>query len=287
MFITPLETGEMTPLLRARLEPYLNRPQAPLILNIPSQEYPILRHNWRRVLPFGWRITPRRVVAFGADRLVVLTEIAGDQFSETVIPYPALLALRVTTVLLYGQLDLVWAGRDGAEHLTVEFNVAGRNLLYRGLDTVRQAAAPPVAAPDSPPAARTLADLPLKFRNYARFSLLPGEVLLGAVYQDHIRRSEGWRHPQIAPNRAVAVTDRHVLMIEDGERMRADYAMIVSYIPRQHVQPISTAPGEEGALRLTLPLSYGAASHACDLLLYEEQAHALAGLLAGVPAGVA
>ena len=62
--------------------------------------------------------------------------------------------------------------------------------------------------------------------------------------------------------------------------------MIVSYIPRQHVQPISTVPGEEGALRLTLPLSCGAASHAYDLLLYEEQAHALAGLLAGVPAGV-
>ena len=188
MFITPLETGEITPLLRARLEPYLNQPQAPLILNIPSQEYPILRHNWRRVLHFGWRITPRRVVAFGADRLVVLTEIAGDQFSETVIPCPALLALRVTTVLLYGQLDLVWAGRDGAENLTVEFNVAGRNLLYQGLDTVRQAAAPPVAAPDSPPAARTLADLPLKFATIALQSACR-EVLLAASI-DHIRAAK-------------------------------------------------------------------------------------------------
>ncbi len=224
-----------------------------LLMIMPPQEYAVTRKNWLRYLPFGWRITPPRWIAFGACQLTVIEAGPGDIYHTTIIPYAAILDLKLVSVLLYAYVEFAWLESAGVERLRIEFNFVGERLVQRGLDHLRAALrvgvrqGEPVALPPA------MGALPLKFRNYLRGSLLPSESLLDVAYQPAVRRSDSRLHRYLSPNRAIALTDHAVIVIEeDHPQSRRDYMMIQRYYPLAHVQSALFSGSDPIWLRLWL-----------------------------------
>lgn len=218
-----------------------------LLMILPPQEYAVQRKNWLRYLPFGWRVTPPRWLAFGPCQ-ITLVEAAPDGGVRTaVIPFADLLEIRLVSVLLYAYLELAWRGAGRVERRRLEFNFVGERLVRRGIDHMRdvlRVAWRHGAAPDAPVALANI--MPLKFRNYLRAALLPGEPILDAAYQPAIRQGERRPRRYLSPNRAIARTDHALILVEeDHPGSRRDYMMVQCYYPLAHLSAAALDVGQD------------------------------------------
>jgi hypothetical protein len=222
-----------------------------LLLVMPPQEYALSRKNWLRYLPFGWRVTPVRWLAFGACQLTVIEAQPGGTYSRTIIPYPAILSVRLVSVLLYAYVEFAWLDGANVQRMTIEFNFVGERLVQIGLTHLRTALSVSLrhgAPAATPPALR---DLPLKFRNYLRTSLLPTEHLLDVVYQPAVRQPESRLRRYLSPNRAIGLTDQSLILVEeDHPHSRRDYMMVQHYYSLAHLRAARFSGADPVWLRL-------------------------------------
>jgi hypothetical protein len=255
------------------------------IIKIPPHEYPVRRTAWLFELPFGWRTTPDRTLAFG-DRESTVVEV--DQhgiLTVTPIPLDSLVEIHMMEVLLYAFIEFIWVGDARVETKRIEYNSVGSRLIQRAVDEIRA-----TFQPCLPPAARSqpeisLAELPLKFRNHLRSSLISEEQLLAVTYQPAIRRKMGRLHPFLSPNRAVAITERCLISIEDQRHRKrwldgvdTDYSVVRHFYPLSRVERLSVDPGPD-AHWLNLQVGIGGVTHSTSIPLAPAGAQALRGVL--------
>ncbi len=235
------------------------------IVVIPPQEYPIRRIGWLGDLPFGWRVTPRRTVVFGERFVVIVDADRMGSLDTTVIPLNTITSLELATVLLYAYMQLTWIDGDQIRSTKVEFNAVDEHIIRCYLDQLRDFSSihqePVPLVQDT-----SLAHLPLKFRNYLRMALLPGERLVVAVHQPPIRRAGGWLRPLISPHRTVAITNQHVILLEDELRSHMEYAIITRFLPVRCIQSLAFERTED-AVWMRLSLGDTAAKHHIDMPL--------------------
>lgn len=255
------------------------------IITIPPHEYPVRRTAWFFELPFGWRITPERTLAFGKDTLTLIEVERGAVSRAMSIPLAALLDIHLYQVLLYSWVELVWEGQGGEQATRIEYNSVGTSLIWQGLTCIRETFPHCGFHDPSVSPGVDLAQFPLKFRNYLRHSLMSDEPLVVAVYQPALRPSTRRWQRFISPNRTVAVTERNVIVVgDDRHRFRrrdtadADYAVSRHFYPLAQLQRASVESGPDfDQLRLrfgirhvrhdvALPLAPPYAQQLCDLL---------------------
>ncbi len=237
---------DLLPPVRAALIQHQPTSTGQRIIRIPPGAYPIRRSAWLFELSFGWRRTPERFLGFGDDGITIVEIDDDGKLSAAHIPLACLLEIYMETVLLYSSLEFVWMQGKHLETKKIEYNTVGETLIRRQIDRTR-AACPSMLAPARVlPREETLAPLPLKFRNYLRSCLLPGEPLHAAVYQPAIRQTAGTFRPYISPNRTIGITERFVILVEDrqvlqrGERSaESDYAMIEHFYPLRHIEQVT------------------------------------------------
>lgn len=271
---------DLLPGVRAIVE---QRRAQPSILRIPPGAYPIRRAVWGLELPFGWRRTPERFLLFDQDAITVIEIDPSGNPITTDIPLMSLFKVHHVAILLYAYLELVWVEGSHVEVKQIEYNSVGQHLIEREIDRVR-ALHPPCFSPDTIPAQNRetiLAPLPFKFRNYMRSSLLNDEHLLAAVFQPAIRRGPGRLRPYLTPNRAIGVTERCLIVIEDRQHQRfseADYAILRYFYPLSHIQNIAfeTLPDVSW---LRLQHSAMGVSQQTDIPLLPDPLNALRGVL--------
>jgi len=237
------------------------------ILTLPPQSYPIGRSTRWRILPFGWRVTPHRTLIFTPDEMLIVEVEPAGSLAARRIPLAGLLGLRLETNLLYGCLELDWAEDDQAHTLALEFNTVGERLLRRDLDRFR--AALPVAgghpAGDGRESEAWLGRLPSQFRNMLRLD---------------------WFLPRRAPNRAVALTNRHVIVAEeDADRRISNYGLTMGFYPRRGVRGLRFEARDE-RVWATLTLGMGTVSLEKRFPLTGENVAALEAAFAALDAPV-
>jgi hypothetical protein len=208
------------------------------IVVIPPQEYPIRRIGWLGDLAFGWRVTPQRTVVLGEYEVVIVDVDHTGSLDTTTIPLKAIIGFELATVLLYAYMQLTWIDGDQTRSAKIEFNAVDEHIIRCYLDQLRDLSS---AHPQAMPLAQdaNFAELPLKFRNYLRMALLPCERLLVVVHQPPIHRVEGWWHPFISPHRTIAITDQHVIVLEDDLRSHLQYTIITRFLPLRYVQSLT------------------------------------------------
>ena len=245
------------------------------ILTLPSQRYPLWRSTRWRVLPFGWRWTPDRTLAFTPEALVIAEAGAGGTVLARSLPLACVVGLELTVNLLYGCLIVSWAEAGQVRDQDLEFSTVGMRLVSRALADWR-AGIPHPAADDAP--GISLAELPLKFRNYLRAALLPGEPVRTACFQPEIDPEGGWFRSRLAPNRTVAFTDWHVIVLEDGNvHSGPNYSVITRIFPWRGVRGLDVTPRPDGRDDVILSLGLGDATRDVPLILEEAQAETLRG----------
>lgn len=219
---------------------------------IPSQDYTVTPTGWRLNVPFLWRRTPARTLAFTPTHIIVVEAEDSQRLTVISIPLASLVSINLTVVLLYAFFELTWLEGHGVQTLRVEFNAVGEHIVREALARVRAHIAPPAGLWPDPKAWAGLAEAPVKFRNYLRYHLLPGEPVALTVYQPAVRRGEGWFQPTLGPNRALGLTDRELLLLEDPrERLTNRYGLAARFYPLRHLVRVACQPAPEAVwLRL-------------------------------------
>lgn len=213
---------------------------------IPPQEYPVVRSMRLLHLPFLWRITPKRTLAFGERDLICVSVDGQGQMVTHVVPLTSITSLEIATVLLYAWAQFTWTGRGQVETLKIEFNAVGERLLRQHMGGMRGASftcQPNLVAAD-PRVEQVVAEMPLKFRNYLRYALLTGEKLRAVLFQPAFRRGDSRLHPYLAPSRAIGLTDRAVVLVEEDVAARTTYGVITRYFPLEKVADVRFEPDD-------------------------------------------
>jgi hypothetical protein len=210
------------------------------IIHLPSHSYPVRRTFWRFDLTLGWRRTPPRTLVFSDEQILIIEGLSADSLRTIEIPLDCLLSIRLVSVLLYMYVELTWMAADRTEALKIEFNAVGERMIKRELDQARTTIAkkqPRLAPPVS------LKHFPFKFQTYTYGDLLPGEQILLGVYEPRIRTTNQYLRTYMSPNRALVLTDQHLLVLQDQNRIFGDtdlssYWMDRCFYPRAHVQNV-------------------------------------------------
>ncbi|NWG15528.1 MAG: hypothetical protein HXY41_02730 [Chloroflexi bacterium] len=251
------------------------------IVVVPPQDYAIARYTRRKSLSFGLRVTPQRTLVSAGGRIVVVEMAADGALSARAILLENLLYADLATILLYGYMKLVWAENEQVETLLIEYNTVGEHIMRHLLEEARTQIAARSALADLPGQAF---QLPFKFQNYLKYSLLPGEQVQAAVFEPARRQGKRWYSPYIAPNRAVAITSRHLIILEEElrrfllprleKRESITYGIITRFCPSDRVQALNVHREAEMTW-LDIKLEAGAAATALRLPLDDDNAAAL------------
>jgi hypothetical protein len=229
------------------------------IVAVPPQDYPIVRTGWRRALPFTWRTTPARTLVFGRQRILMVEAAPGAEPQAIIVPLDALLCSEVTVDLLYAYLRLLWTEGGHQRAVTVEFNTTGMRLLRQHLDVSRASISAdgtlPVMAPGG-----TLDDLPLKFNNYTRYALLPGEQVEAVSFHAAPPRPRGWMLLATAqPSRSFTMTNLNLIVIEELIAWPASpYGLRTLLIPRRQIRAVTWDTDDSGGQQVCLLLGAAA-----------------------------
>lgn len=200
------------------LTPYNVAEKLQHVVVIPPQQYPKdradTRESWWRALPFLWRKTPHRTLLFDGAQIVVIEGVEPDEIKPIVIAAQDLISLQINFVLLYSYVELVWRAGTELDYLRIEFNSVALDVFERGLHRLKAAiSARSEALRPAPPEVSTR-QFPLKYHNYGQSSLGPDEKVHFAVYQPAIRRSGVHWQPYLDPDRAILLTEQHVIVVQ-------------------------------------------------------------------------
>lgn len=251
------------------------------IVRIPPGYYPFRRVVGKIHLPFGWRQTPERLLVFDPDAILIIESNPAGLVTTTPVPRTALLKIHVFVFLLYSYFELVWVDSGHIETRTFEYNTVGEWFILQGIDRLRAAyppTLPPIQVEDW---AEILARLPLKYRNYLRDSLLPDEQLYAAIFQPAIRQGTGLLRTYLAPDRAVGITERHIIVVENRrDRFASEmgYSTYCCFYPLTHIQHMSIETTNEVAW-LKLVHGSGDVTQATEIALLPTNAEILWAIL--------
>lgn len=161
-----------------------------------------------------------------------------------------LLVIRHSLILLYGCLELTGLVDDTPTRLVVEYNTVGLPLLLPAYQRLVQLAygVPPARVSDTEPLTvpllQSLDQQSFKFKNGLQFyALLPGEPLLGYVWQPRItRRVIGPLRRPIAPAALLALTLQAVILMTEERAKGAAYGWLITFCPRRRLIGLAIRP---------------------------------------------
>jgi len=202
---------------------------------------------------YRWENVPGQALLF-TDKSVLHLQapLSPDQAATTVcLPATDLLYARLSLILMVGRLELV---DQSLSRMVVDFNAAGFNIIQPGLQHLLAAASrkninpAPQADPEvdrTEALLEQLGGLSFKFRNgLALYGLLPGERLLGCVFQPGLR-GRHWRlFPyKVSETTLLVLTDQQLIIVEEQSRSRFPaYGWIFTFHPRHAVEKIAMTP---------------------------------------------
>ncbi len=226
---------------------------------IPPYEYPIVKMFWRFTLPYQWKATPPRALVYTEKTIFFAEKDESNEVHVYVIPFKNIFHTEVAINLLYAYIFLSWA--EGSELISrrIEFNAVGEYSMRRQMDSLRTELSTRivnnvgedgyrnifVADPGSKP-------VPLKFQNYLIYSLVSNEKVISAVFQPAIRKGKNWLTGLQHPRRLIALTDRHIIVIEEDRSIGANYSVITRFYPLAKIDRLDFVTAQDDLIHINI-----------------------------------
>jgi hypothetical protein len=160
----------------------------------------------------------------------------------------SLLYAQMSLILLYGRMEICAATNDEIARIVVEYNAVCHEMLEPSLPKLirltwdqahGQNANDSITFP-----LEKLEEQSLKFRNgLANHALQPDEKLLGYVFHPpHFRSYFHIMRRLIAPASLMALTDKQLIIIEEGMKSATSFGFVFTYCPRANVVGVDSEP---------------------------------------------
>ncbi len=176
---------------------------------------------------------------------------SGDEMGQaSYLAGSSLLYAQMSLILLYGRMEICGAVNGEMSRIVVEYNAVSHDMLEPALHKlIRLAWAQALdqnANDDKNYLLEKLEDQSYKFRNgLALHALQPDEKLLGYVFQPCVfMRYFRIIRRQIAPPSLLAITDKQLIIIEEGMTNATSYGYYFTYCPRAYVVDVDFEPAE-------------------------------------------
>ncbi len=200
----------------------------------------------------GMHLAPERALLFTARGVLFVQDAgaSGQPAQAVALHGDQLLYAHLTQILLYGRLELCAVEHDALKRIVVEYNTVGHFLLQPALQRLLRLAwdeppgMPGLDSDSTESVLEALGERSFKFKGGLRYhGLLPGERLLGCVFQPRILRRVLGIFPRLAePAALLALTEHQILLIEEGRTNATSYGWFITFCPRRCVTGIETAP---------------------------------------------
>lgn len=193
---------------------------------------------------------PRQAVIFTNNGILHIQDAEKD-CPATYLPAAYLLYAHHRLILLYGRLELAGVVNGALARVVVEYNSVGQYLIQPPLNRFLELAYGGTfkGGSDSAQTESLLEQLQAQAYKFASglrlYGLLPGERLLGTVFQPHITRPflKIFRLAA-APNCLLALTERAVIIVDEEKVRGASYGWLVTSCPRQRAREMDIRPAE-------------------------------------------
>ncbi len=226
----------------------------PYTILTPSREHFIHRTNEKLIVDLG-------------DEVIVLESLA-EQVRVYRFPVAQVTYCRYSLALLMSSLTICGNTMQGeAVEVTILFNSISDYLFLPLLQSLRSATGVPADSAWTRELEKfnTVPGINIKFANYARRAMLPGDNLEMALFQPEVRRTVvrffGFRYGRsLLPPQMALLTARELILISEDPRKRPDdrHGGDWTYIPRRQVADLRTQSGEHGLTMLQIRLAGGA-----------------------------
>lgn len=167
--------------------------------------------------------------------------------------------LRLIMILVYGRIELYGVVEGSLQQVVVEYNSVSQELIQPELYRLLRLSWQPGNAGNNNHhlTGALLNSLELKstkfcsgLRNYA---LQPDEHLSGYIFQPLIQKKKfGFSKQPVAPASLIALTNRQLILVEEGLTSATSYGYFFTICPIENVSQIELRPNE--ALKANLPL---------------------------------
>jgi len=213
------------------------------VIVAPSQHLQAPRYGARKMLfwKYRWEPSPDWVLVSTNKRLLVATIPRPDlppAISSTFVT--DILSLEIAEFLLFCWFEWTWEDRGSLKRVRIYFNGVSERFFIRVIESLRtQIACEDQAVPANETLAlASLEGLPLKFLNYGRRLLLPGEKLEAVIFQPEIwTPHHRFFRKKKAPGSLVLLTDRGVSSVQEEFLPRSKgYGMTSRFIPRRSLK---------------------------------------------------
>jgi hypothetical protein len=169
----------------------------------------------------GEEISPATVLAVTDNGWLVV--LGTDDGSATLqkADFSDTLSLKITSILLLGQLRISFAAAGASHSVTINFETVGDELYRKAIDLILAGIDPAITAmaeKDRDEAAMFEA-WPIKFRNEAKRYWARGQRLLAAIQWAAI---PGGFQRELAPAGALLITERELVLISEEKRSSAE-----------------------------------------------------------------
>lgn len=195
----------------------------------------------------GVRSVPEQALLFTAHGVLHVqgSKSAGQPEQAAYLRAEDLLCAHLIIVLLYGKLELCRAAEGGLTRIVVEYNAARHDLiqpeLHRLLDQASKRVTDEPRIDDSTDVIlEELGQQSFKFKSGLRdYALTPRERLSGYVFQPRITKRYWYVFPRlVAPASLVALTDKELILIEEGRTNATSYGWYFTFCPRINIAGI-------------------------------------------------
>ena len=262
----------------AAIRQHQSEPSIHSITVFPPQYYSTVHFGWWSRPWVGLRKTPRRTVVLGDHQITIVAVDRGGRQTTRIIPYTALIDIELALMILYAYVQYTWIEEGQAQTVKIEFNAVRETIIREQLDWLRDTISARIRCAVPCPEGEwdsLSATAPGKLRTYLRAALLPTEPLLIAVYQPPLCRTKAWaRARKISPNRIVAMTDRHLILVEEEIAPYASFGAITRFCPLDRIQCLTFKSGSE-AIQMAVARGTARTTHEIEIPLNQANAAVL------------
>jgi hypothetical protein len=174
---------------------------------------------------------------------------SGDEIGRaTYLPGSSLLHAQASLILLYARMEICTAANDEMSRIDVEFNSVGYDMMEPSLHKLIRLAWGQAQDHNENGYRNLLLEKlegqSYKFRNGLEIhALQPDEKLIGFVFQPRVfMRYVRVIRRQLAPASLMALTDKQLIIIEEGMSSATSYGYVFTYCPRANVADIDFKP---------------------------------------------
>ena len=190
---------------------------------------------------------------FVLDDSITFLELGRAGVARRTFPFAGVTRVEMGRILLHAWIKVSGVSEGQNASVTVEFNSVVEDLFRPVAETIRAAAAgiPPAGEESLRPEWEKLdflAKISIKFANFAKLGLIPGEEVLAAIFEPDIRQKGLFGLRTVVPTHLVVLTDREMILISDDRHrdLHQTFGGIWSCMPLGKIGRMHAAEDEAG-----------------------------------------